>query len=151
MVRCFIAIDIPDEIKEELAKVQKQLPEFKGKLTEKDNLHLTFKFLGEISDEKADEVKKRLKKIKFKKFTAKLGELGLFSPSFIKILWIKIENCDGLQIEIDESIIPIAVRSVVDQINLQGMAKEETCVDKDLADSKVRLANLLKKKEETKG
>ena len=104
MIRCFIAIDLPEEIRDEIVKLQKQLPEFSGKLTEKENLHLTFKFLGEIPEEKVDEVKKALKKIKFKKFKAKLGEFGLFSPSFIKILWIKIENCDGLQQEIDNAL-----------------------------------------------
>jgi 2'-5' RNA ligase len=36
-MRTFIAIDIPEEIKKELIKIQKQLPEFKGKLTEKED------------------------------------------------------------------------------------------------------------------
>ena len=104
LTRCFIAIDLPEEIRDEIVKLQKQLPEFNGKLTEKENLHLTFKFLGEIPDEKVDEVKKALKKVKFKKFKAKLGDVGLFSPSFIKILWIKLENCDELQQEIDNAL-----------------------------------------------
>ncbi|MBU2522744.1 MAG: RNA 2',3'-cyclic phosphodiesterase [Nanoarchaeota archaeon] len=104
MARCFIAIAFPEEIKKEIIKIQKQLPEFKGKLTEKENLHLTLKFFGEISDEKLIEVKKTLKKFKFKKFRAKLGDLGLFCESFIRILWIKLENCDELQKEIDNSL-----------------------------------------------
>jgi hypothetical protein len=52
-----------------------------------------------------------------------------------------------LQIAIDESIIPVAVDATVDHINLEGMAKEETHKDSTLADSKARLATLLKKKE----
>jgi 2'-5' RNA ligase len=104
MVRCFIAVEMPEEIKKELEKIQKQLPEFNGKLTEKENLHLTLKFLGEISEEQAEKVKERLKKIKFNKFIAKLGEINVFSPSFIKIVWIKIENCDEIQGKIDAAL-----------------------------------------------
>lgn len=54
---------------------------------------------------------------------------------------------DELQIAIDESIIPVTVDAVVDKINIDGMAKEETHEDSGLADSKAKLANLLKKKE----
>jgi 2'-5' RNA ligase len=47
-MRAFISIEFPEEIKNELKKIQEQLPEFKGKNTEPKNLHLTLKFLGEI-------------------------------------------------------------------------------------------------------
>jgi len=104
MIRCFIAIDIPKEIKKEIVAFQEILPMFEGKTTEEENLHLTLKFLGEISEEQVEEVKKSLKTIKIKKFRAKLGDAGLFSPSFIKILWVKIENCDGLQKAVDDSL-----------------------------------------------
>ncbi len=104
MTRCFIAIDLPEEIKKEILKIQKQIPEFKGKLIEEENLHLTLKFLSEITNEKADLAKEKLKKIKFNKFNAKLGEIGVFSESFIRIVWVKLENCDELQKEIDSSL-----------------------------------------------
>jgi 2'-5' RNA ligase len=65
---------------------------------------LTFKFLGEISEEKVKEATKSLKKIRLKKFRAKLGNLGVFTESFIKIIWIRLENCDALQKAIDDSV-----------------------------------------------
>ena len=52
-----------------------------------------------------------------------------------------------LQIAIDESIIPVTIEATVDRINLEGMAKEETHQDSQLANSKAKLAMLLKKKE----
>ena len=45
-VRAFIGIDIPNGIKKEIIKQQNSLPEFFGKKTEPENLHLTLKFLG---------------------------------------------------------------------------------------------------------
>jgi len=33
-MRCFVAIDIPKNIKKKITIIQKQLPDFKGKFTE---------------------------------------------------------------------------------------------------------------------
>ena len=40
-MRVFIAIDLPGNVRKEIKKIQEKLPEFKGKLTEEENLHLT--------------------------------------------------------------------------------------------------------------
>src|SRR3989344_9617389 len=80
-IRTFICIDFPDEVVKEVARVQEELGKIKftGKLTEIENLHLTLKFLGEIEENKLNEVKERLKKIEFEEFEAKLFELGTFN------------------------------------------------------------------------
>lgn len=106
-MRSFIAIDIPEEIKSEIVKIQKKLSEsglFSGKLTERENLHLTLKFLGELSEKEIEEVKSGLKNIKLEKFKASFGKLGVFSESFIRIIWIELENCGKLQGEIDKKL-----------------------------------------------
>jgi len=103
-MRIFIAIALPKEVEDEIKKIQSQLPEFTGKNTEIENLHLTLKFLGEIDKDILQKAKENLKKIKFKKFKAKLGEIGVFKENIIKIIWIKLENCDELQKEIDEKL-----------------------------------------------
>ncbi len=104
MIRAFISIDIPENAKLEIKKIQEKLPQFFGKKIDLDNLHLTLKFLGEIDEKTLDEVKKRLEKIDFSKFNIKLGELGVFSPKFIKIIWIKLNGADRLQKQIDEEL-----------------------------------------------
>ena len=67
-------------------------------------MHLTLKFLGEIDKEKVEEVKKKLRELKMQSFEAELGEVGIFSKRFIKIIWIKLENTEKLQKEIDEKL-----------------------------------------------
>ena len=47
-MRVFISINISEEIRKEIKKIQDFLPEFFGKKTELENLHLTLKFLGNI-------------------------------------------------------------------------------------------------------
>jgi RNA 2',3'-cyclic 3'-phosphodiesterase len=95
LIRAFIAIEFPDEVIKEVARVQELIGKvkFTGKLTELENLHLTLKFLGEIDDEKLEKVKNNLGKIEFSSMKLKLGKVGTFSvhgkPS---IVWVKVEG-----------------------------------------------------------
>jgi len=107
--RCFICIDLPLETRKYLEEIQEILKKknfFHGKFTEFENLHLTLKFLGEISEEKIEEIQKRLKKIKFNIFDCHLGELGVFSERFVSIIWVKLggKGIFELQKQIDDSL-----------------------------------------------
>jgi RNA 2',3'-cyclic 3'-phosphodiesterase len=109
MARIFIALDLSKECVDEIKRIQKILWKktlFTGKLTESDNLHLTLKFLGEISDSQVEEIKKRLSEIKLEGFDCELGEIGVFNKYSIRIIWMKL-NGKGiwkLQKEIDEKL-----------------------------------------------
>ena len=97
-MRCFIAIDLPNEIKSELIKLQKQIPEAKLKFVEKENLHLTLIFLGELDNSQINSLKFKLKEISFKKFKANLGKIGVFpSESFIRVVWVGLEPAEMLK------------------------------------------------------
>lgn len=48
--RVFIAINLPEEVKRELAGFYDKWPELPSKWTEKDNLHITLEFLGDLTD-----------------------------------------------------------------------------------------------------
>lgn len=105
--RCFIALDLPREIINEIKGIQELIKKktlITGRYTDTENLHLTLKFLGEIEDEKIKEIRKRLKEIKFNSFNAELGEVGVFSKKFIKIIWIKLKGAEKLQKEIDNKL-----------------------------------------------
>jgi len=108
MTRAFISIDIPEKIRKDILKIQKQLPEFYGKLTEPENLHLTLKFLGEVDEEKIEKVKLNLIEIKYGRFETEVEYLGFFDN--IKRgkkygpIWLHLTNCEGLQKKIDESL-----------------------------------------------
>lgn len=106
--RCFIAITFPDTVIEEILRIQNSLKEediFSGKFTERENLHLTLKFLGEIDEIKIEKIKEKLKEVKFNAFECSIGELGVFSKKLVRIIWIKIEGVIyDLQKEIDKSL-----------------------------------------------
>jgi len=53
-MRLFIAIDIPEEIKKYLGKLQEKINTNLAKIrnVKKEKIHLTLKFLGEVQPEK---------------------------------------------------------------------------------------------------
>lgn len=109
--RAFICLSFPDEIIKEVARVQSliQKNKFIGKLTELENLHLTLKFLGEITNETLSSVQEKLAQIEFQEFEATALNIGTFSfRGSPKIVWIKIggKQIHDLQKQIDLALEP---------------------------------------------
>ncbi len=101
-MRCFIAIDLTRDVRDEIERVQQELLARKGwagKVTERENLHLTLKFLGEIDEGKLKEVISKLREIQMPDFSCYLGNLGVFTPSLIKIVWIHIIGKEVLELQ----------------------------------------------------
>ncbi len=94
-VRSFIAVDIAEELLPNIVEVQTQITEGKIKFVEPENLHFTLKFLGEITDEKAQDITKKLREIcnTFSPFQIHIKDIGAF-PSFnyMKVIWIGVES-----------------------------------------------------------
>ncbi len=110
--RLFISLDLPKEITEEVAKIQKQIIKqeaIEGKFTHVEDIHLTLKFLGHIEEEKIPQIISRLEKIKLATFEADLGKIGFFDN---RIIWVELlgEKVLDLQKEIDESVKGFATK-----------------------------------------
>jgi 2'-5' RNA ligase len=97
-VRSFIAVNLNSDIKEYLASLQANLnvPETKIKWVGKNNLHLTMKFLGDISLEQRELIKSILKEItsRYSPFIIKLSSnIGTF-PTYQmpRIIWVGIKE-----------------------------------------------------------
>ena len=109
-MRLFIAIEIPEDIKEYISKIQEEIDTTKNKIrfVNKAQTHLTLKFLGEVQPDKVEHIKEDLKKIKFEKFSAYLDSVGVFpSESYIRVIWIGLkpeEPVLELQKTIDENL-----------------------------------------------
>lgn len=96
-MRCFVGVDLPDSIKEEiynkLRELQKKYTDFKW--VPRENLHITLKFLGEIEEKLGAELRKNLQLIskEIKPFKLKIHGFGGF-PSLRspRVLWIGVED-----------------------------------------------------------
>ena len=108
LARTFICIDFPPEVIKEIARIQEIIDKknFTGKLIELENLHLTLKFLSEITPSTLDKVKQALSTIKFPTLNLKLSQVGTFNfKGKPRIVWIKVTgNIFELQKKIDESL-----------------------------------------------
>ena len=94
-MRCFIAIEIPDECRQELISAQVKLrkaPGLRANFVEPGNFHLTLSFLDELSDSQIRKIKEILSKIKLKPFKVHFGKVGVFpSASYVRVIWISLE------------------------------------------------------------
>ena len=109
-MRVFIAIEVPEELKKKISELQKELNIDGIKLVEKENLHITLKFLGNVDEDKVDEIKKMLSSIKFENFTIKLNKIGVFpNDNYVRVVWI---GCDSKELsklgeDINDALAPM--------------------------------------------
>jgi len=96
-MRAFIAIELSEPIRDALAKTQTSL-KYAGadvKWIGKDNIHLTLKFLGEISEDKAEQVATALDDItkETKPFDISLKDLGAFPAiDHPRVIWVGLDK-----------------------------------------------------------
>ncbi len=64
-MRAFVAVELPAEVRSRLAALNRQLAESQAdvKWVEAQNLHVTMRFLGEMSEKPLEEVRRRLEAI----------------------------------------------------------------------------------------
>ena len=96
-MRAFIAIELSDEIKESLARLQKRLKESAAdiKWVDPHNVHLTLKFLGDIEDAKIEDIKTLLDNAasQFSAFEIKLSALGAFpNEKNPRVIWVGLSS-----------------------------------------------------------
>ena len=94
-MRAFIAIDLPESVRAALRRKQASLRSVSpdARWTPPEGIHLTLKFLGEISDAKVKEVSESLKNLgRFEGFAIGLKGFGFFPDARRpKVLWAGVE------------------------------------------------------------
>ena len=90
VMRCFIAVDLPEDVKENLREIR--FDEQAAEIVKVSDYHLSLKFLGEVSELKLERVKKELNRVRFKPFKLKLDKIGSFprDKKFIRVIWIGV-------------------------------------------------------------
>lgn len=96
MVRSFIALELTPEIQKELARIQNELKKSAAdvKWVKPDGIHLTLKFLGNVSLNLIEEIKKIIDRMagEHKRFELKIGGLSAFpNIEHPRVIWVGIE------------------------------------------------------------
>ena len=134
-MRTFIAIDVSQEIKEVLGAIESHL-KYAGadvKWVKPEIVHLTLKFLGEITEQKVEEVKAALDAVAriAKPFDLTIKDIGAFpNIEHPRVIWV------GLDKGASETV-SIASR-VDEELSKLGFAKEERPFSSHLTIGRVR-------------
>lgn len=91
-MRLFVAVDMDERIKENLKPLIEKLSQIKGlKAVEKENLHTTLIFLGEVPEAKLADIQKALSRVEFESFKIALKGIGRFpNRGDPRVIWVAI-------------------------------------------------------------
>jgi 2'-5' RNA ligase len=128
-VRLFIAIEIPGDIRNEIASFLKEIrgiaPE--AKWVRAENLHVTLKFLGETNAARIGSIERALGSIRSAKpVTMAFGSLGYFpNEKRARVLWVGMEASQNLKVlaeDIDRALhqlgFPLEARPFMPHLTL---------------------------------
>lgn len=101
-MRCFIAIDLPEEIKREIGLVINLIAPFSKdiKWVAYEKIHMTLKFLGEIKEVELPEIEQRLRDICriHAPFSISVRGAGAFpNEKTPNVLWVGVDKSDRLK------------------------------------------------------
>lgn len=107
-MRVFVGINISEDIKKKIIDLQKKIYAISSKIrfTKSENIHLTFKFLGSLSEEECKEFIQGIETglAGRDKFSLQIKNFGVFpNVSNPRILWIGVEKNNNL-LEIQKDI-----------------------------------------------
>ena len=139
MIRLFVAIDFPKEVKSQFADLVDLLVEegYPLAFEKEENFHLTLKFLGWCQEKKIDEIEETIKKAiaGIEPFWFKPSQIGYFLKESL-ILWVGAEAQEPL---------PKLVQNLENELAKIGFAKEKRAFAPHITLAKKRRATPFKK------
>jgi 2'-5' RNA ligase len=91
--RAFLALEISPEVKGRIMELEEKIKQTGAdvKLVERENLHVTMKFLGEIGAERVEAVHEIMKSVREKPFQLEAMGTGVFpNPRMARVLWVGV-------------------------------------------------------------
>jgi len=107
MIRSFVAVDLPPKFHQEIARIEAKINIPGLKIVKPELIHLTLKFLGEVPEDKIDEIASALEKVKMEPFSARIRGAGAFPGKSIRVVWLGLEGrFEELQRLVEEALGP---------------------------------------------
>lgn len=108
-LRCFIAINLPASIKEQLGQIQEELRRSQADVSwvKPPNIHLTLKFLGEIGEKRVERVKEVLAEVVpgVSTFSLMLEGLGVFPNLKVpRVVWVGVKETPPALLELQKAV-----------------------------------------------
>lgn len=87
-LRCFVAVELPQEIRDKIAPLQERIAMGGVRLVKPDLIHITLKFLGDVPNNRVDEVVSALRSVTFQPFKADIEGVGAFPGRTVRVVWL---------------------------------------------------------------
>ncbi len=95
-MRLFIAVPLPDTVTDQFADLQQPIDWLRWQ--DRNQLHITLKFLGETDPERVPEINQNLSQIQLPAFSMTIKGFGYFpKDKQPRVLWSGIDNNQSLQ------------------------------------------------------
>jgi 2'-5' RNA ligase len=112
MTRAFIALELSNDIKDQLAIAQQTLRGCRARLTfvDPELIHITVKFLGEVDDKKLREVMDALAKVSFVPYPVTTGIVTVNNKNRPHTVWCTIQDTgesERLFVLIEDALAPL--------------------------------------------
>jgi len=149
MIRTFISVDFPTELKEKVAELQQHFTNYDVKIVKPELVHITVKFLGNIKEDKVASIRSALQKIRVPPFDADIRGVGAFpSLRHINVIWVGAEgDFNSLHNAVEEALQPLgfeknnrfAAHATIARVKRLPMSQKEHLVStiKDLSNTKI--------------
>ncbi len=108
MIRTFIAVELPERFIPEIERIESALNTPGIKLVEPKQVHITLKFLGDVSENNVEPIASALSQVNCKPFEAIIKGVGVFpKPAYIRVIWLGAEgNFETLHSEVERVLAP---------------------------------------------
>ena len=110
--RVFIAINLPGDIKKQLASFYDKWPDLPAKWTTRDNLHITLEFLGDLTDQEIGDACNAVNEVarKHNPFTISLNKILYGPPKKMppRLVWVEGEiskELEDLKNDLQETLL----------------------------------------------
>lgn len=94
MIRLFVAVDLPESIRDRLLALQGGVPG--ARWSNSGQLHLTLRFIGEVDENVAHDVHDALAAIRAPSFTLEISGVGEFGGKNPRALWAGVKSNESL-------------------------------------------------------
>lgn len=145
-IRSFIAFDINNEsVLQRFAEVQGLLVKTGAdlKLVEPRNIHITLRFLGDVSVNMVDSILEGMKKVSFSAFDCEIHGLGVFPDlRYTRVVWAGMrKGADGLK-DVSEQLEP-HIRQLGFRADSRGFSPHLTLARVRTGRNKAELARMI--------
>jgi 2'-5' RNA ligase len=109
MIRLFVGLDLPDDLREQLHRLGGGVPG--ARWLSPETLHVTVRFIGEIDEDRCDDVHDALSGIRCPAFDLEVAGIGAFENGHrAHSLWAGVEKAPDLLLlheKVDRALIAI--------------------------------------------